>query len=650
MGLTRKQLVMLGILISGTFITILNQTLVTPALPTIMVEMSVDASTVQWLTTGFTLVNAIMIPITAYLTDRFDTRSLFIVSMVAFSVGSLLAGWGPSFAVLLAGRIVQAAGAGVLMPMVMTVMLLTFPVERRGMAMGWFGVIIAFAPAIGPTVAGIVIDNASWHFMFFAVAALAIIDTVLAIVFLHKVKEGNREVPPLDKPSVVLSTLGFGGALYGFSAIGSYGLSLQAVVPLVLGGAILVVFFRRQLKLETPMLRVDVLKNRRFTVGTVIAMIIQAAIMANAILIPIYVQDLCGQSATVSGLVMLPGAIIMGVMGPIAGRIFDKRGPRIMTITGTVILAIATLYLSLFLTTSTSMLVLCIIIAIRNFAMTLVNMPITTWGMNALDNKVVNHGNAVNNTLRQMSGSLGTAVMTSVYSIVASMNVGTMGVVQSSMIGVNVAFGVQVFLCGAAAVLAIVMVKKKPSDAANADPNNERRNAVEAIMHRDVYVVPSTATVADAVNMFVTKGISAVPIVNEKGAVCGVISDGDVLRALSNRGKTYVDPIVMIMSSGIEQNPDFNEKLDKVMDLNVLSLCTMGVITVDVRSNLPEICRVMGENHLKKVPVVEDNHIVGVINRSDITQFAMRNYMEKRAEEIAHHTEPETEPAKPANA
>ena len=633
MGLSKKQLVMLAILVSGTFITILNQTLVTPALPTIMAETGVDAPTVQWLTTGFTLVNAIMIPITAYLTDRFDTRSLFIVSMLAFSVGSLMAGWGPNFPVLLVGRMIQAAGAGVLMPMVMTVMLLTFPIERRGAAMGWFSVIIAFAPAVGPTVAGIVIDNASWHFMFIAVAVLAIIDTVLAIAFLHKVKDGNREVPPLDKPSVIMSSLGFGGMLYGFSAIGSSGITPLAVAGLVVGAALVVVFFRRQLRLEVPMLRVDVLKNRRFTVGTVIAMIVQAALMANAVLIPIYVQDLCGLSATMSGFVMLPGAIVMGVMGPVAGRIFDKAGPRSMAITGTVLLTASTIFFAVGLTTTTSMILLAVVITIRYFAMSLVNMPITTWGMNALDNKVINHGNAVNNTLRQMAGSIGAAIVTSAYSISMGATADALGPTQSSMFGVNVAFGVQAVLCAAATIMVVAMVKKKPSDAANADPAGERRSAVESIMHRDVYTVPASSTVADAVNMFVTKGISAVPIIDEKGVVTGVISDGDVLRALSYRGKTYVDPIVMIMSSGME-NPDFEQKLDDIMKLNVMSLATVGVITVDVHAKFADICRVMGENHLKKVPVVDDNHIVGVINRSDITQYAMRAYMERRASEI----------------
>ena len=169
MKLTRKQWLMLTVLVLGAFVTVLNQTLVTPALPSIMVEMSIDQSTAQWLTTGFTLVNAIMIPITAYLQDRFSTRKLFLTSMGLFAVGTLLCGLGHNFPMLLGGRLVQAAGAGILMPVTMTVLMLVFPVDRRGSAMGIFGLVIAFAPAIGPTVAGFVIDQADWHILFYAV-------------------------------------------------------------------------------------------------------------------------------------------------------------------------------------------------------------------------------------------------------------------------------------------------------------------------------------------------------------------------------------------------------------------------------------------------------------------------------------------------
>ena len=277
-GLTRKQIIMVCVFMFGSFVTILNQTIVAPALPTIMTEMSIDAAKAQWLTTGFTLVNAIMIPITAYLIDRFATRSLFLVSMTLFTLGSALAGWGPTFDVLLLGRLVQAAGAGVLMPMVMTVLMLTFPLEHRGVAMGLFGVVIAFAPAIGPTVAGIVIDTLSWHIMFYGISILSFVVILVAIFSIDKTPAA-RTAQKLDKLSVVLSTVGFGSLLYGFSVIGSYGFSLDCAIAIVLGSVVLVLFFKRQLSMEHPMLQVRVLENKTFLMGTIIGMVVQGTLL-----------------------------------------------------------------------------------------------------------------------------------------------------------------------------------------------------------------------------------------------------------------------------------------------------------------------------------------------------------------------------------
>lgn len=626
MGLTRKQKLMMVVLIFGTFVTVLNQTVVTPALPSVMEEMSVSASTAQWLTTGFTLVNAIMIPITAYLTDRFSTRRLFLVSMSIFTCGSLLAGWGPNFVVLLIGRLVQASGAGILMPMVMTVLMLLFPVEKRGTAMGLFGIVIAFAPAIGPTVAGMVIDQADWHIMFYLISILSVLVVVCAIFALEKTEPANRTDATLDKPSVILSSIGFGALLYGLSTIGASGINVLDVAVTLIGLMALAFFLHRQLSMEHPMLQVRVLKNRKFLVGTVIGMLVQAALLAAGILIPIYVQSLLGLSATTSGLILLPGAIVMGVMGPITGRLFDRHGPRVIAIVGTGLLTITTFAFA-FLSTETSVLYLTILYTVRMFSLSLVNMPITTWGMNALDNKIINHGTAVNNTLRQVAGSLGTAVIISVSTAVASVNTEALGAAQASMLGINAAFAVSGVLCLAGFVMVVCLVKDRPSDASEADPDNARQTLLETIMKRDVFTVPETATVSDAVRLFVDKGISAAPIVNAAGESVGFISDGDVMRSLSRRGRTYMDPIIMIMRTESDDH-DFSEKLDKLMGMNVRQIGVPGSIGVDIHADLADVCRVLGENRLKKVPVMDQGRIVGMINRSDITQYAMRKYLE----------------------
>lgn len=628
MGLTRKQWMMLGVIVFGSFITILNQTLVTPALPSIMAETGVDAATAQWLTTGFTLVNAIMIPITAYLQDRFTTRKLFLFSMALFTVGSALAGVGHTFEMLLAGRLIQAAGAGILMPMTMTVLMVMFPVEKRGSAMGIFGLVIAFAPAIGPTVAGVIIDQADWHIMFFGITALSVLVIVSALVFMESRAAANKGDAVLDPLSVVLSTLGFGGLLYGFSVIGSSGFSPVAGVALVIGIACVVWFFIRQTKLEKPMLRVTVLKNRKFLMGTIIGMLVQGGLLAAGILMPIYIQTLMGFSATVSGLVLMPGAIIMGIMNPIAGKLFDKHGPRRLSIIGMVLLT-ATTFCFAFLTLETSLVYLTAVYTVRMFSMSLVNMPITTWGMNALDNKVMNHGTSVNNTLRQVAGSLGTAIIISASTMTSGFAAPSMGEAQATLLGINVAFAVCGALMLAGLVLTVVFVKDKPGETEVDDEDNAHKTLLQSIMKTDVYALPATATVEDAMRLFIEKNISAAPIVNAEGQPVGFISDGDILKCLSRQSNAFIDPVALIANS-VHDETAYDEKLEQIMVKRVVEIGVGSSIGVNVHADITEVCRVLAQNHLKKVPVLENGQLVGIINRSDITQHSMKMYLESR--------------------
>ncbi len=621
---------MLAIMIFGTFVTVLNQTVVTPAQPSIMAEMGIDAATVQWLTTGFTLVNAIMIPVTAYLTDKHSTKALYIISLAIFAVGSLLAGIAPNFAVLLVGRLLQAAGAGILMPMVMTVLMLTFPPERRGSAMGIFGIVIAFAPAIGPSVAGLVIDSFGWRILFYAIAALIAI--VIAVsVFALKRTEPLNPAAHLDKISVVMSTVGFGALLYGFSTIGSVGLNVSDSIITLVGLVVLVLFFRRQLKMEQPMLNVRVLANRRFLIGTVIGMIVQASLLAAGVLMPIYLQSYMGYSATVSGLVIMPGAILMGIMNPFAGRLFDKYGPRVLSIIGLTVLTVSTVGFAT-LTSTTNVVWITIIYTVRMFSLSLVNMPITTWAMNALDNKVLNHGTSVNNTLRQVSGSLGTALLVSIDAFVAGSMSGSMGTVEAGILGVNAAFFAAVVLSAIALGLTIAFVKNKPSDEkAEPERNREERTMIEKIMKKDVYSLSPDATVVDAMKFFVEHGISGAPVVDADGRAVGFVSDGDIMRLLSTQSNSYMDPVVMIMQMRADEET-YDEKLANLMKMNIRDIGTKGVIGIDLYTTLPQVCRILSKNHLKKVPVLHEGKIVGVINRSDITLYSMKTYLEGQAD------------------
>lgn len=398
-----------GLLLFGSFIAVLNQTLMITAIPPLMEEMNITANTGQWLTTVFMLVMGIMVPISAFLIEKFTTRQLFLTAMGIFTVGTMVAAIATNFPILLTGRIIQSIGAGVMIPLMQTVFLLIFPVERRGAAMGYIGLVISFAPAIGPTLSGWVTTNYEWRYMFYGVIPLALLMIVLAYFSMRNVTELKN--PKVDPISIMLSTFGFGGLLYGFTSAGNNGWgSVQTIVFLALGLVLIFVFVRRQLGLSHPMLEFRVFKARMFTLSTIICSIGFLGLIGLETLIPLYMHNMRGFTAVEAGIVLLPGALITGLMAPITGRIFDRYGARVLAIPGLIIMTIST-FAFLFIDTNTSILYLMVMYAIRMFGFSMVMMPVNTAGLNQIPRKLLAHGSAVTNTVRQMSASIGTGLL-----------------------------------------------------------------------------------------------------------------------------------------------------------------------------------------------------------------------------------------------
>lgn len=429
-----KRIPLFIVLLSGAFITILNQTLLGTALPPIMKDLQVSESTVQWLQSIFMLVNGIMIPVTAFLIERFTSRQLFLTAMSIFAAGTLLCAVGIDFSMLLIGRVLQAAGAGIMMPLMQTILFLTFPKEKRGTAMGLFGLVIAFAPAIGPTLSGILVEHLTWRSVFYVVFPIAIIIIIASIFLLKNVTETTH--PKLDIASVILSTLGFGGLLYSFSSVGEAGwTSVQFIAPLIVGIVSLVIFIRRQLNLKEPMLEFRVFNYGIYTLGTILSMFVFGVLIATNIILPLYMQNMLQYSALKSGLVLLPGAIIMGMMNPITGYLFDKFGGKWLARIGLFVLVVSTLPFTM-LTEHTTFTYLATSNALRMVSIAMVMMPMTTLAINQLPNELIAHGTAMNNTFRQMAGAIGTAVFITLMSVSAIPQDGITGIIH----GVNVTF------------------------------------------------------------------------------------------------------------------------------------------------------------------------------------------------------------------
>ncbi|WP_125666757.1 DHA2 family efflux MFS transporter permease subunit [Paenibacillus baekrokdamisoli] len=440
---------LLFVMILGTFIAVLNQTIMSVATPELMIDFDIAASTAQWLTTGYMLVNGVLIPITAFLMQRFTTRELFQTSMIVFLGGTIVSALAHSFDVLLVGRLIQAAGAGIIMPLLMTVVLTIFPPEKRGAAMGMVGFAIIFAPAIGPTLAGYVIEHYSWRTMFYGIIPFVAIVIVIAFIYLKNVSE--RSYPKIDVWGAILSTIGFGALLYGFSSAASKGWSsAEVLVSIAIGVVLLVLFVLRQLTTKSPLLDLRAFKYSMFSLTTVINIVVTMVMYADMMLLPLYLQNARGYTPMESGLLMLPGALLMGFMMPVTGKLFDRFGAKWLSIIG-MIITIATTIGFVNLTDSTSYTYLVLMSTGRRFGMAMFLMPITTAGLNQLPARLNAHGTAISNTIKQVAGGIGTALLVTVMTtstkthfkdMMAAGGTGTKGhmLMESTIQGINDAY------------------------------------------------------------------------------------------------------------------------------------------------------------------------------------------------------------------
>lgn len=454
----KSRTILMAVLLSGAFAAILNQTLLATAIPHIMTDLNLDADVAQWLQSVFMLVNGIMIPITAFLINKFSTRTLFFTAMSLFGIGTLICGISPSFPVLLTGRILQAAGAGIIMPLMQTILFLVYPRDQRGKAMGMFGLVISFAPAIGPTLSGWFIDIYPWRGLFYMILPIVAIDLIVAYFILRNVTEKTN--PKLDMTSIILSTLGFGGLLYGFSAAGNSGwLSLAVILPIIIGAIALVLFIKRQNRLEEPILEFGVFKDKIFTLSTSLGMIVFMSMIGGAVILPIFMQTMLGFSAMESGMMLLPGALMMGIMSPVTGRLFDKYGAKWLAIIGLGMLTVTTLMFAT-LNTETTFTYLAVVNTFRMLGVAMVMMPVTTAGLNRLTNRLVPHGTAMNNTMRQVAGAVGTALLVSIMTNMARPEQGVEGMIH----GVNMSFLFAGILAFIGFILAFKLRKNEDMD------------------------------------------------------------------------------------------------------------------------------------------------------------------------------------------
>ena len=455
--------VVIGLLVVSAFVMILNETIMSVALPVLIDELGVTATTVQWLTSGFLLTMAVVIPTTGYLLQRYSPRRVFLTAMVLFSTGTLICALAAGFGVLLLGRVVQACGTAVILPLVMTTVMTLVPEERRGAMMGNISLVIAVAPAIGPMIGGLILGGLHWSWMFWSVLPLSL--AMLGVGFVLLRLESQTEPVPLDVASVLISAVAFSGIVYGFSAIGASARGSSGVppwIPLSVGAVALVVFVARQLRLQRSgraLLDLRPFTHRRFVVAVTLAgLIFMCLLGAGAVLLPLYLQSAIGVGPRTTGLAVLPGGLVLGLLGRPVGRLFDRVGARPLVIPGSIGMATA-LWLFAALGGDASLAAVIVVHILLMASLGLMMTPLLTEALAVLSNELYSHGSAIMATLQQVAGAAGTAAFIAVAALASS---GPPNAPDS--IGTRAGF-VAAGIVGLLAVATALLTPRKPADA-----------------------------------------------------------------------------------------------------------------------------------------------------------------------------------------
>ncbi|GAA5150669.1 DHA2 family efflux MFS transporter permease subunit [Microbacterium pseudoresistens] len=416
----RASMRVIWLLLVAAFVAILNETTMGIAIPHLNVDLGLPPELGQWMTSAFMLTMAVVIPTTGFLLQRFSTRQIFLSAMTAFTLGTLVCLIAPGFTVLLIGRVVQAAGTGVMLPLLMTTIMNVVPAHSRGRMMGRVGLVISLAPAIGPTLAGAVLDALNWRWLFAIVLPIALV--ALAIGAKWMTNLGETTTAPIDVLSIILSALGFGGIVFGLSQFGGEGGDgpITGAIALAGGAVALALFVWRQLvlqRIDDALLDLRVFRSINFTISVVMMTVLALSMFGTLTLLPQYLQNVVLLNALESGLILLPGSVLMGVLAPLMGRVYDARGPRVLLIPGTVLVSAALFFYST-VTEHTPWWMLMIVQTFMSVGLAMSFTPLFSASLGSLQRRFYSHGSAVLNTLQQVGGAAGVALLTVAYSTV----------------------------------------------------------------------------------------------------------------------------------------------------------------------------------------------------------------------------------------
>jgi len=466
----RKDMAVIWVLLTAAFVAILNETTMGMAIPHLITDLDITPIAAQWVTSAFMLTMAVVIPTTGFLLRRFTTRQMFLGALAMFSLGTLLAAVASGFTMLLVARIVQASGTAVLMPLLMTTMMNLVPPASRGRMMGRVSVVISLAPAIGPTMSGFLLDTFGWRSIFVVVLPIALVAMFIGWRWLSNVGETFRA--PIDVLSIILSAFGFGGLVFGLSQIGEIGSGLSVaplVIALVVGVVALALFLWRQVALQKKddaLLDLRIFASKDFSLSMVQMFLLSLAFFGSITIIPLFLQDALQLPTVNAGLVVLPGALAMGLLGPTIGRIYDSHGTRVLLIPGS-ILAAGMLWLFTTLTVDSSVWLVLVAQTLLSVGLALSFTPLFTASLASLKPKFYSYGSAMIGTIQQVAGAAGIAVMMAAFTAVVAAGGGT-EVPTAVAEGTRVAVAIGAII--ATITIAGAFVIRKPEDDGSEAP------------------------------------------------------------------------------------------------------------------------------------------------------------------------------------
>jgi DHA2 family lincomycin resistance protein-like MFS transporter len=650
----------------ASFIATFNETFLNVALTPIMNDFGVNAGTVQWVTTAYMLMAAIMVPLTGFLYRKFPTKPLTVTATALLLLGSVLGLLSPNFPLLIVARVVQALGTGMLTPIAMNVVLAVAPRNKIGTYMGLTAAMTTLGPACGPIVSGFLLAVVDWHLLFGAFAALVAVALVLALVLMPNV--GVLSNPKLDVASMCMVSVGLVGLLYGITSLFE-GDPAVGGVALVVGVAALALFVHRQGRIAEPFVDLRPFTNPGFNLGIVLILCALMVVFSMNIILPMFMQGALGYTALEAALTLLPACILSVVLAPVAGRVYDRIGLGAMALAGTALVAVFAFALS-HLTADSTSLVIVLLYAPIIIGVGLVIGPSQSFALSRLDHELYPHGVTVASATFQVGGSLGSSLFVGVLGGVQAANM-QLGATEALVRGFSVAALVAMVVALVGVVAAVCVLRLERRTRATAAKQAARQgaaseqgaggaaaagegalaagNAVTAgaattdaamagaaaagiaapatdaqllaqVMNADVYSVPATASVYDALEAMVARHTSGLPVLDADGRLVGFVSDGDIMRSITGGSDSQAAGF-SYMYSVWNSRAGLQERATELRQVPVLEVATRRVVSIERGTSFEDVCAKLAEHRFKKLPVTQDGKVVGTLSRSDLMRY-----------------------------